>query len=142
MITDLLLTPLTTVRHPRGDIYHAIKASSPGYKGFGEAYFSTIEHGFTKGWKRHNRIVLNIVVPVGAIRFVIFDDRESSSSKGEFLDVTLGLISNYSRLTVPHGLWVAFHGVGTLNMLMNLIAEEHDPAESDNIPLEDIPYAW
>lgn len=142
LIRDVLLTPLHTVRHPKGDIYHAMKASSPGYQGFGESYFSTITQSMTKGWKRHNRLAINLVVPVGGIRFVIYDDRETSPSHGKFFDIILGLNFQYARLTVPSGLWVAFHGLDTFNLLMNTTAEEHDPLESDNIPLEQIVYAW
>lgn len=141
MIEGILLTPLKRVEHPKGDILHAMKASSPGYAGFGEAYFSTIAKGVIKGWKRHNRLALNIVVPVGAIRFVIHDDRASSPTAGEFFEVMVG-DSSYARLTVPAGVWVGFQGQHDWNMLLNIIAEEHDPAESDNIAIDEITYAW
>lgn len=141
MIDGLLVTPLKRVEHPKGDIYHAMKASSPGYTGFGEAYFSTIGRGVIKGWKRHNRLSLNLVVPVGRIRFVIHDDRSSSPSSGEFLELRVGP-ENYLRLTIPPRVWVAFQGLHEWNMLLNIIAEEHDPEESDNIDLDQIPYAW
>ena len=141
MIEGVLLTPLKRVEHPKGDIYHALKASAPGYAGFGEAYFSTIGKGLIKGWKRHNRLVLNIVVPVGAIKFVIHDDRASSPTVGEFFEVIVG-DGNYLRLTIPPGVWVAFRGQSDWNLLLNIIAEEHDPAESDNIELNEIHYDW
>lgn len=141
MIDGLIVTPLKRVEHPKGDIYHAMKASSPGYAGFGEAYFSTIGQGDIKGWKRHNRLTLNLVVPVGGIRFVICDDRSPNTSCGEFFELSVGP-ENYNRLTVPPGVWVAFQGLHAWNMLLNIIAEEHDQAESDNIELDQIPYAW
>ena len=140
IIDGLLITPLNRVLNSKGDIYHAIKASSPGYQGFGEAYFSTIIKGYTKGWKRHNLLALNIVVPLGEIRFVIYDNRPNSPSKDNFADITLGHSVNYSRLTIPKGLWVAFQGVGDFNLLMNIISMEHDPSESDNIDLLEIDY--
>ncbi len=141
MIAGLLVTPLKKVAHPKGDIYHAMKASSPGYAGFGEAYFSTIGKSMIKGWKRHNRLALNLVVPIGAIRFVIHDGREASSSSGAFFEVVAGE-ENYVRLTIPAGVWVAFQGQHESNMLLNITAEEHDPKESDNIDLADIAYDW
>ena len=49
MLDGILLTPLKVIHHPKGDIYHALKASSPGYQGFGEAYFSIIKKGDIKG---------------------------------------------------------------------------------------------
>ena len=71
MIEGILITPLKKIYNPRGDIFHAMKASSDGYIGFGEAYFSTINHGEVKGWKCHLRATLNLIVIVGEIRFVI-----------------------------------------------------------------------
>ncbi len=141
MIEGILVTPLKRVEHPKGDIYHAMKASSPGYCGFGEAYFSTVGKGIIKGWKRHRRLILNLVVPVGAVRFVIQDDRESSSTRGKFSELVVGA-ENYVRLTVPAGLWVGFQGLHDSNMLLNIIAEEHDPEEADNMDIKRIDYAW
>ena len=138
MIEGLILTPLQVVSNPKGDIYHALKASAPGYHGFGEAYFSSIARGLTKGWKRHNRNTLNLVVPVGEIRFIVYDDRAESSTCGQFADVYLGLSSNYSRLTVPPSLWMAFQGVGEFNLLLNIIDHEHDSAKADNKDLSEI----
>lgn len=138
----MLLTPLKIIQHPSGDIFHAIKQSSPGYCGFGEAYFSSIIQYMIKGWKRHNELTLNIVVPCGAIRFVVYDSRPNSQTSGQFNELVLGLSYQYSRLTIPPGLWVAFQGLETNNLLMNLIAAEHNPQEADNIPLDHIPYHW
>ena len=44
------LYPLKHIVVPKGDIYHAMKSTDKGYMGFGEAYFSQIEHGKAKGW--------------------------------------------------------------------------------------------
>lgn len=137
------LHPLKHIVVPKGDIYHALKATDEGFAGFGEAYFSQIEHGQAKGWKRHNRMVLNLVVPVGAVKFVIYDDRAGSATKGQFFEVVLSPESNYQRLTVAPGLWMAFYGVGEgLSMLMDIIPEPHDPSEGDRKDLSKIPYQF
>jgi dTDP-4-dehydrorhamnose 3,5-epimerase len=140
VIDGLLLTPLPVVSNPKGNIYHALKVSSPGYQGFGEAYFSTVINGVTKGWKRHKRYTLNLVVPVGDIRFILYDDRLGSSTCGKFFETCLGIASNYSRLTVPPGLWLAFQGLDKCNLLLNVIAAEHDPSEADSKDLSEIFY--
>lgn len=141
-IKDILLTPLKRIAHPKGEVMHAMKRSSPGFVGFGEAYFSTVLPGETKGWKRHHRVTLNLVVPLGTVRFVIFDDRPDSPSFGCFNEFVLGR-ENYARLTIPPGLWVAFRGLDNNgNMLINLANEEHDPTESDNVGLEEITFDW
>jgi len=142
MIDGLIINQEKKISSPKGDILHAMKASSLGYVGFGEAYFSEVHTGVTKGWKRHRSATLNLIVPVGTVRFVIYDDRQTSKSRGEFVDVTVGE-KNYIRLSICPGLWVAFKGLGEgLNMLMNISSEEHDPLESDNVELDDIAFPW
>ena len=142
-IEGVIVTPLKQIYNPRGAVWHAMKCSDPGFDGFGEAYFSTIYHKDTKPWKKHLRMTLNFVVPVGKIRVVIFDDRPESPTKGEFFDITLSH-ENYQRLTIPAGLWVAFAGVGEdLNLLLNVANLEHDPLEIERKEsLDAINYRW
>ena len=49
----VVLTPLKQIKHPLGDLYHAMKKSDKDFSGFGEAYFSTVNQGCVKGWKKH-----------------------------------------------------------------------------------------
>jgi len=125
------ITPLKRISHPKGDLFHALKASDPGFAGFGEAYFTTVNQGETKGWKAHTRMHMNLVVPVGAVRFHLHDDRDDSTTVYEIGE------ANYARLTVPSGIWMAFSGVGHgMNLVLNLASIEHDPAEATNVPLD------
>jgi dTDP-4-dehydrorhamnose 3,5-epimerase len=126
-----VLTPLKKISNPKGDIYHALKACENSFEGFGEAYFSTVLPGVTKGWKMHRRMTLNLIVPVGEIAFHL------RSENGAVADsYCLGEL-NYARLTVPPGVWMAFSGVGDdLNLLLNIASISHDPNESISLPLE------
>lgn len=138
-IQGVELHPLKHIIVPKGDIFHALKSTDEGYAGFGEAYFSQIESGAVKGWKRHNRMTLNIIVPVGKIRFVVYDDREGSATNGKFQEVILSPESNYQRLTLAPGLWMAFQGMDKgFSMLMDIIPEPHDPSEADRKDIEEI----
>jgi dTDP-4-dehydrorhamnose 3,5-epimerase len=143
VVEGVLLTPLKRIHHPKGDVFHGMKKSDPGFSGFGEAYFSTIHCDDTKPWKKHFEMTLNFVVPMGEVRFVIYDDRKNSATKSIFFDVTLGE-NNYQRITIPPGVWVAFNGVGTTyNLLLNLANLEHDPNEIERKEnLSDIAYQW
>lgn len=139
----VILTPLKRITVPKGDILHALKSSDEGYSGFGEAYFSQIQHGEAKGWKRHNRMTLNLIVVSGCVKFVVYDDRADSQTKGEFREYVLSPDSNYQRLTVAPGLWMAFYGMGEgVSMLMDIIPEPHDPDEADRKDLTEIPYIF
>lgn len=141
MIEGVSLHPLKHISVPNGDVFHALKCTEEGYSGFGEAYFTQIESGKVKGWRRHNRITLNLVVVYGKIKFVIYDDREGSKTKGQFEEVILSPKENYQRLTVEPGLWMAFCGVDkNTSMLMDIIPEPHDPSEADKKELDNIPF--
>lgn len=120
-----ILCPSRVIPHPKGDVLHGLKKSDFGFIDFGEAYFSTVACGVVKGWKKHLRMTMNILVPVGEICFYLKNNDVSDIEK-----VILG-DGNYQRLCVPPGIWVAFEGVGvSKNLLMNLASIEHDPSES------------
>jgi len=141
-IKGVLLTPLKIIGTPGGNVLHGMKLDDPGYSGFGEAYFSIVESGIVKGWKRHRQMTLNMVVPVGAVRFVIYDDREDSSTYQMFQVVILSK-NNYQRLTVPPMVWMAFQGVGEQeNMLLNLASIRHEPNEVDRKSVNEISFSW
>ncbi len=130
------LTPLNKVLHPKGNIYHAMKKSDVGFGGFGEAYFSNIFVNCIKGWKKHSEMTLNLIVPVGEIKFVIYDEKSKC-----FFSVNLSN-KNYQRLTVKPNLWLAFQGISESSMLLNIANMEHDPNESETIELTSISYEW
>ncbi len=141
-IEGVSLHPLKQITVPKGDLWHAFKCTDDGFAGFGEAYFTQIHPHEVKGWKRHNRYVLNLVVIVGVVKFVIYDDREDSPTKGQFCEVVLSPDSNYQRLTIAPGLWMAFAGGDPerTSMLIDLIPEVHDADECDRKDIEDIQY--
>lgn len=129
------VSPLRRILSERGSVYHGLKVSEETFKGFGEAYFSTVLPGSTKGWKLHRIMTLNLIVPVGTIEFHL------RSENGEISEsVRLGE-KEYARLTIPPGLWMAFTGIGnSLNLLLNVASIEHDPDEAIIAPLEQYPY--
>ena len=131
-IDGVLLTPLNVINTSGGNVLHGMKVKDSGYSGFGEAYFSFIATDVIKGWKRHHKMVLNLVVPVGIVRFVIYDDRQDSVTYNKYQEVTLSK-DNYQRLTVPPMLWMAFQGVGQQeNMLLNVASIPRHPVAFQN----------
>ena len=132
----VILTKLKQISSQKGAVFHAMKKSDEGFSGFGEAYFSTVNKDDIKGWKKHTKMTLNLVVPIGEIEFVVCN-RENE----EFYSVRLSQ-NNYYRLTVMPGLWMGFKGVDDHNVLLNIASIEHDPSESVNIDLKDINHDW
>ena len=141
-IDGIVLTPLKIIEHPMGDVLHGMKKSEVGFTGFGEAYFSMINNGEIKGWNKHKRMTLNLVVPMGEVTFVIYDDREGSKSNDRLFTVGLSPF-NYQRLTIPPGLWMAFKGNGkNINLILNVANMEHNPNEIDRLDLNQIDFNW
>jgi dTDP-4-dehydrorhamnose 3,5-epimerase len=136
LINGLALTPLKIIANELGSVMHALKKSDAGYLGFGEAYFSTLSKGVVKGWKKHTLMTLNLIVMVGKVRFVVYDDRVNSLSKGSYFSIELSPRENYQRLTVMPGLWVAFEGMDSNeNIVLNIANILHDPVEAENSPV-------
>jgi len=130
----VILTPLKKIPNIRGNVLHAMKASDEGFHGFGEAYFSCLNHGEIKGWKKHFIMTLNLVVIMGEVKFVIFNNKN-------YYEAILSK-KNYQRLTVSPGLWVAFKGLSKENILLNLANIEHDPNETEQMNLNVFNYDW
>lgn len=142
MIEGVIVSNLAVIPTDKGSVMHGLKESDPGYAGFGEIYFSRVNQYSIKGWKLHKSMICNFMVPEGAVRFVIFDNRPSSGSNGIFQCVELSH-SNYARVTIPPNLWVAFEGRSAgSNIVVNVASIKHDKSESDVLPLLEIPYAW
>jgi dTDP-4-dehydrorhamnose 3,5-epimerase len=138
----VLLTPLKDIPLDAGNVLHGMKKEDPGFTGFGEAYFSTVQSGAVKAWKRHRKMTLNLMVPVGEVRFVLFDDRNNSPNHGQYFSINLSR-KNYQRLTVPPMLWMGFQGIseGT-NLLLNIADIPHDPEEVNRKGLEELNFHW
>jgi dTDP-4-dehydrorhamnose 3,5-epimerase len=139
MIKDVVVTPLDLIDTPGGMVMHAMKDTSTGFAGFGEAYFSQIYNGSIKAWKRHKEMTLNLVVPIGEIKFVLFDDRNGLK---QFQEIVISK-SNYCRLTIPPMIWVGFQGLyDDASTILNIANIEHNPKEVDRLKLDKINYDW
>ena len=113
-----------------GDVYHALKASESEYYGFKEAYFSTIKNNKIKAWKRHYKMTMNLIVPIGKVQFVFYDE-----NKNLLKNLMIGE-ENYSRITVPPMIWFGFKGVSlNTSYILNISNEIHDPLEVERKPL-------
>ena len=128
--------PLRVIDHPKGAVRHAMKASESTFHGFGEAYFTTILPGQTKGWKKHRLMHLNLLVVQGEVAFHVHDEQAGRT------DTYILGSSNYGRLHVPPGLWMAFSGRAEgPSLVLDLASIEYDPDEALNVDLQTFPLA-
>ena len=144
MIEGVLVKPLRQILDERGKIMHMIRNDDPDFVGFGEIYFSCIYPGIIKGWHLHKKMTLNYAVPFGIIKLVLYDDRNSSKTRGELQEIFLGP-ENYCLAQIPPFVWNGFKGVGTTpSIVANCSTIPHDPNEIERKNPEDpsIPYKW
>lgn len=144
MIEGVRITPLKQILDERGKIMHMLRADAEGFPGFGEIYFSCVHPGAIKGWHIHKEMVLNYAVPHGKIKFVLYDDRANSPTRGELQEIFMGP-DNYCLVTVPPLVWNGFKGVGEeMAIVANCTSITHRADEIDRLDPFDpsIPYNW
>ena len=139
-IDDILVTPLRRIENAGGDVLHGMKKSDSGYTGFGDAYFSWVYDGSIKAWKRHSQMTMNVVVPLGQVRFVF--RYVNTDGIEEFRVEEIG-VDHYARLTVPPGIWFGFQGLAEpQSLVLNIASISHEPSEVERLALSDINYTW
>lgn len=144
MIDGVLIKTLKVIRDERGQVMHMMRCDDAIFKQFGEIYFSVVNPGIIKGWKRHSRMTQYLAVPRGDIKLVIYDDRAKSPTKGNIEEIFMGE-KDYKLMCIPPMVWYGFGCEGQQPaMIANCSDIPHHPAESEVMPLEDarIPYSW
>jgi dTDP-4-dehydrorhamnose 3,5-epimerase len=144
-ISGVIVTPLKIISDDRGAVMHMLRADQAHFQTFGEIYFSAVNPGVIKAWKRHREMTLNLAVVSGSMRLAIYDDRPDSPTRGQVQDLEIGPAAQYLLVTVPPRLWYGFACVGDAPALMaNCATIPHDPAETDGLPIDtnDIPFDW
>ena len=134
---EILVTSLSRISTAGGDVLHAMKRQESGFTDFGEAYFSWVNGGAVKAWKRHLRMTMNIVVPVGRVRFVF---RQNATDTFRVEDIGS---DRYVRITVPPGIWFGFQGLSdSQSLVLNIASLPHDRNEVERLCVSEFNYAW
>jgi len=144
MIDGVKITLLKQIVDERGKVMHMLRSDSEVFQKFGEIYFSCVNPGVVKGWHIHKQMTLNYAVPHGNIKFVLYDSRSDSPTKGELQELFLSP-DNYMLVTVPPMVWNGFKGLGNeMAIVANCATIPHDPEEIERIDSFDpsIPYNW
>ncbi len=144
MIQDVIVKSLKIIPTDDGNVMHMIRCDDGFFKQFGEIYFSWVNPGCIKGWKKHLRQTQHFVVPVGRIKLVLFDEREGSPTNRQIQEIEMG-IDDYKLICVPKEIWYSFKALGREPaMIANCTDIPHDPAESIHREISDstMVYSW
>jgi dTDP-4-dehydrorhamnose 3,5-epimerase len=131
-IEGVRIIELKQIVDERGAVLHMLRSDAPLFSRFGEIYFSLVNRGVIKAWKRHKEMTQHFAVPVGRIRLVLFDDRPGTKSHGTREEYELGRPDRYLLIRIPPMIWYGFQGISEIPAVVaNCTDLPHDPGESE-----------
>ena len=134
------LTKLKKINLPKGNVLKFIDKKNKNFIKFGEVYFSFVNYKSIKAWKMHKKMTINITVPIGNVRFVLFEMKKNKVSKIE--EIKIGQ-NNYRLLTINPKIWYGFIGISKnpsmIVSLTNMLYDENEMVR-ENINFFD--YNW
>lgn len=110
----------------RGYVQHFIKDTNKPFDKIREVYFSTVYNGVVKGWHYHKEMSMNYLCVYGMIKLVLYDNRESSTTKGLVNEFFIGE-KNPVSIFIPKMIWNGFKGYGErdFSIVANVTDVEH-----------------
>lgn len=125
------------MKDDRGAVYKIMASTAVEQPlNIAEVYYSEVNYGVIKGWKKHKRMKMHLSAASGLIHIVTYDPKTT-----EKISFDLSL-KNHQVVTIEPGIWVAFRGYGEKNVLLNLASIPHDPLETLSLPIDSIDYTW
>ena len=125
---------IITKDNKAGNIIKLIDIKSKFFDKFGEIYFSEVNYKMIKGWKLHKQMQMNICVPAGEVKFVLFCNEK-------FNEIIMNKKSYI--LTIYPNTWFAFQGMSkNLNLVTNFSNIVHTDEESITKSLSQFNYEW
>lgn len=122
-----------------GNLSKLLSKKSLSYKNFGELYLTNIKYKSIKGWKYHKKMISNIFLISGKVKFVIV---EKKNNKIIFVEHILSS-ENKNHIYIPNKTYFAFTGLSkTESTLINFASIVHDKKESLSFNLSEFNYKW
>jgi len=143
-IEGIKITPLKIIKDHRGSVMHMIRNDNEVFEEFGEIYFSTIFENKVKAWHLHKEATLNYACVFGKVKLVLFDERKTSKTYGEYQELFLSL-DNYSLITIPPNIWNGFKGMNKeSSIIANCLDLPHNEKEMVRLEIDDMRfnYKW
>jgi dTDP-4-dehydrorhamnose 3,5-epimerase len=123
------------VKNKNGIILKILNNKQSNLKFYKDAYFSFVKYNKIKGWKKHKRMTMTLVVPVGKVKFVFYDD-------DKFKSIIIG-DNRFYKIIVPPNIWFAFKGISKdKNVVFNLANVKHNDKEVVRKRNNEIKYNW
>ncbi len=145
-IDGVRVKQLRVIPDERGRLMEMLRRDDELFVGFGQTYMTTMYPGVTKAWHYHRLQTDHFVCVRGMIKLVLFDERDTSPTKGTINEFFLG---DHDQLLVqiPPNVWHGFKNIGeSESIIVNVTTHCYDPAKPDEYRLpahgSHIPYDW
>jgi dTDP-4-dehydrorhamnose 3,5-epimerase len=137
------------VLHVPGDLGTLTELHRPDWDPYGpvaQVFHLRIRSGGLSAWHCHLRTVDRLFAVAGSVKFVLFDDREESTTRGRVNEFNVGE-ERPALIVVPEGVW---HGVQNLDAvpasIINMPTHAYTYEDPDHYRLPPdspgIPYTW
>jgi len=135
IINKIKVSRPKVIKLPQGDVLRVLRKNEVKRWNFAEAYFSKIKFGKVKAWKYHLKMIINIVVPKGKVKFVFYSNKK-------FKSILIGE-KNYCRLTIPPKVWFGFKGMSkSESIILSLTNIKHTTKEVMRVKKDKIKFNW
>ena len=134
-IDKIKIEKYNVVNNKNGKILKILNNKQSNLKFYKDAYFSFVKFGKIKGWKKHTRMTMTLVVPVGKVKFVFYDE-------DNFRSIVIG-DNRFYKIIVPPNIWFSFKGISKgSNVVFNLANLKHNDKEVVRKRNNEIKYNW
>jgi dTDP-4-dehydrorhamnose 3,5-epimerase len=111
-----------------------------------QVYQSRLFVGALGAWSCHKRTTDRLFVNQGQVKVVLYDDRDSSKTKGQLMELLAG-DARPCLVVIPPGIWHGLQCVGNIDALvLNCPTEAYNYADPDHYRLpydsREIPFVW
>lgn len=146
MIEGVKVKNLKVIPDERGRLMEILRKDDPMFHQFGQVYVTTAYTGVVKAWHRHKKQTDNFTVIKGMAKFVLYDGRDDSKTKGEINEFYVGE-HHPVLIQIPAGVYHGFMAVSTDEVVaMNVPTECYNYKDPDEERVEphsgEIPYNW
>ena len=146
MIEGVVTKRLRLIPDERGRLMEILRCDDELFVRFGQVYLTTTYPQVVKAWHFHKKQDDFITCVKGALKLVLFDDREDSPTRGQVNEFFIG-DHNPMLVKVPKMIYHGWKCVGLDEALVvNVPTEPYDRTEPDEYRIDphinEIPYSW
>jgi len=146
MIDGVIVKELRLIPDERGRVMEILRCDEDFFGGFGQVYMTTTYPQVVKAWHYHKKQDDFIACVKGMLKLVLYDDRETSPTRGEINEFFMGDFRPI-LVKVPKMIYHGWKCISTDEaIVVNTPTEPYNRLEPDEFRLDPhtntIPYTW